>query len=487
MSLRRLVMPVCVLALAACRSSTPSGLVRLDPEAPGPNCPNGGIKVSTGLDWNHDGELSDDEVGTSRFVCNGADGADGIGTPGPAGDAGVNGLSIVTPEPAGTNCRYGGLRIDVGMDLDGDGTLSASEITGTRYICDRSSVDGIWFGSITVSSADDLAALANVQYITGDLIIETVDGGALTLPELKVVGGRIQSARDPWDAGPSPYLETLRSVSLPALEQAGAVNIWNARALTSLSLPKLARVGELYITYNDALTAMDLSSLARADFIRVWNNPVLPALSLPELAYVNSFDISSNNVLATLTAPRLTFVRDLLAISGNPMLFECAAWRLRTGLSSNADPAVYIAFNDTSVACTAADLCRIVHVTGIGGTLWQCLKRMSFADAQTLCRGIGRDSALAWVTSDAEWLALKSAAASGVVRGGWIGYSDAATEGTWIAVGGFTGYDPTTRADFWTSGAPNGGVDENAAQLLETGLVNDAPESFFMFFLCRSP
>jgi hypothetical protein len=90
------------------------------------------------------------------------------------------------------------------------------------------------------------------------------------------------------------------------------------------------------------------------------------------------------------------------------------------------------------------------------------------------------------VTSDAEWQALSAAAASGLVRSGWIGYSDATTEGTWVAVGGFTGYDPTARTDFWASGEPNGGIGENAAELLGTGLVNDAPASTPMLFLCRS-
>ena len=61
---------------------------------------------------------------------NGTDGANGIdgingtdGEPGSDGQDGVNGSSIIsekTIEDAGENCTYGGMKIVVGIDLDGD-------------------------------------------------------------------------------------------------------------------------------------------------------------------------------------------------------------------------------------------------------------------------------------------------------------------------------------------------------------------------------
>lgn len=42
---------------------------------------------------------------------------------------------MVSAEPPGQNCAAGGQRIEVGVDRDGDGTLSPAEIGETAYIC----------------------------------------------------------------------------------------------------------------------------------------------------------------------------------------------------------------------------------------------------------------------------------------------------------------------------------------------------------------
>jgi len=60
--------------------------------------------------------------------CAGEDGADGVSS-----------LTDVADEPAGANCAVGGVRIDSGVDADGDGTLDAGEIAVTRYVCRISS------------------------------------------------------------------------------------------------------------------------------------------------------------------------------------------------------------------------------------------------------------------------------------------------------------------------------------------------------------
>ena len=54
------------------------------------------------------------------------------------GANGTNGLSAlvsVTTEPTGTNCANGGNKVNVGPDTNGNGVLDASEITSTDYIC----------------------------------------------------------------------------------------------------------------------------------------------------------------------------------------------------------------------------------------------------------------------------------------------------------------------------------------------------------------
>lgn len=53
----------------------------------------------------------------------------------PGSDGNIS-LVDISSEPAGANCTIGGLRIDAGLDLDNDGLLDNDEITATEYVCD---------------------------------------------------------------------------------------------------------------------------------------------------------------------------------------------------------------------------------------------------------------------------------------------------------------------------------------------------------------
>lgn len=110
-----------------------NALVNVIPVEPGENCPTGGVRIDVGLDLNRDGALDDSEITKSVYVCNGAPGADG--GDGANGQDGVNALVDVTTVEPGNNCPAGGVRIDVGLDDDGDGILDESEITKTSYVC----------------------------------------------------------------------------------------------------------------------------------------------------------------------------------------------------------------------------------------------------------------------------------------------------------------------------------------------------------------
>jgi hypothetical protein len=57
------------------------------------------------------------------------------GAQGPVGVAGAKSLVSVTTEPPGSHCAGGGERIDVGIDVNGNGTLDLSEVQNTAYIC----------------------------------------------------------------------------------------------------------------------------------------------------------------------------------------------------------------------------------------------------------------------------------------------------------------------------------------------------------------
>ncbi|MFY0602276.1 MAG: hypothetical protein JXR03_21570, partial [Cyclobacteriaceae bacterium] len=90
-------------------------------ETAGDNCENGGIKIDSGVDSNNDGTLDDDEITATAYICNGIDGS--------------NTLTKLTTESAGTNCENGGIKIDSGVDSNNNGILDDDEITATAYTC----------------------------------------------------------------------------------------------------------------------------------------------------------------------------------------------------------------------------------------------------------------------------------------------------------------------------------------------------------------
>lgn len=108
-----------------------NSLVRTSQEAAGANCSTGGMKIETGIDVNGNGTLDAAEVNASqiRYICDGVTGSTGAN--------GQTTLTKTTLEPAGANCAAGGVKIEVGQDANGNGTLDATEIVTamTRYIC----------------------------------------------------------------------------------------------------------------------------------------------------------------------------------------------------------------------------------------------------------------------------------------------------------------------------------------------------------------
>jgi uncharacterized protein (TIGR02145 family) len=59
------------------------------------------------------------------------------GTTGSAGSNGKNALIRTTPEASGTNCVNGGIKIEAGLDTDGNGQLSDTEVNAsqTKFLC----------------------------------------------------------------------------------------------------------------------------------------------------------------------------------------------------------------------------------------------------------------------------------------------------------------------------------------------------------------
>jgi hypothetical protein len=115
-----------------------NSLIQQDIEAPGANCPTGGVRIESGLDLNGNGILEANEVTQTSYTCNGQNGANGQN--GSNGQNGLTSLIATTPEPAGANCANGGVAVQTGLDLNNDGILQSTEVQHTLYVCNGTNV-----------------------------------------------------------------------------------------------------------------------------------------------------------------------------------------------------------------------------------------------------------------------------------------------------------------------------------------------------------
>jgi hypothetical protein len=99
-------------------------LIETSIEAPGSFCPTGGVRIDTGVDADGNGFLDRGEIAETRTLCNGE-----------SGDSAAATLSALSPEPAGSHCPSGGVRVDMGPDTNGNGQLDAHEVHSTAYVC----------------------------------------------------------------------------------------------------------------------------------------------------------------------------------------------------------------------------------------------------------------------------------------------------------------------------------------------------------------
>jgi hypothetical protein len=129
-----------------CTTETAAELVSVESDV---TCPNGGVKIHSGVDDDGDGRLSAAERDNTQRFCqpstgapgpSGAPGADGVD--GERGNAGASSLLRVTGIDAGdSGCPAGGQRIDAGVDdgaggsTAGDGILSDGEVDSTAIVC----------------------------------------------------------------------------------------------------------------------------------------------------------------------------------------------------------------------------------------------------------------------------------------------------------------------------------------------------------------
>jgi len=106
-------------------------------------CPNGGVIIDLGIDSNANGLLDADEVDPSRqaVVCHGTNGSNGMdgqqGENGTDGQDGQNGLNSLVDINDATieECSFGGKVVSVGLDNNSNNVLEASEVSQQEAFC----------------------------------------------------------------------------------------------------------------------------------------------------------------------------------------------------------------------------------------------------------------------------------------------------------------------------------------------------------------
>ncbi len=130
-----------------------NSLVKVTTEAAGSNCANGGLKIESGVDDNGNGNLNNNEIDQTEYVCNGEDGEDGLTT-----------LVTLEDEAAGVNCSAGGQKISTGLDEDRDGVLDSNEVSDVAYVCNAET-------TVDPTDADALSGvlgLTNAMSVSGN-------------------------------------------------------------------------------------------------------------------------------------------------------------------------------------------------------------------------------------------------------------------------------------------------------------------------------
>ncbi len=251
------------------------------------NCDGrGGKKIVAGIDDNGDGELQEEEIDTTEFVCN-EDGA----------------------------TYYGDFYVAFDTDIE---ELSNYEV-----------VVGSVYMSFEVKDKETLEPIAE-----------------LTIPTLRRVTGNIYFGGSIKKVS---YNSSIEKISFPDLEQANSLFIRDMEFLTSIDLPKLKELGTrtavdfkssysnmgLSIAYNSNLETLDLSSLKKG-YLYIAHNDKLKSVDLTGLtnALASVVDFYDNPVLTTIDfsnleqisylyigdLPEITSI-DLSKLKGTPLTY----------------------------------------------------------------------------------------------------------------------------------------------------------------------
>lgn len=259
-------------------------------------------------------------------------------------------LVRVDPEPSGINCDNGGVAIHTGVDGNGNGFLDDKEITSTQYVCNGDQpvqCDGgnILTGEVAVTSDDELAELATVNCVDGDLLISGITGDDLPALALSIVTGDIVIAGnqnltslaglsgltaigDTYLVQGNPGMSDL--TALAHLDRVRQIRIVGNNGLTDLhGLEDITTLhADLFVTNNANLASLsgldNLTATSRDIFIL--SNPTLTSIAaLDHLQSVLLFDIEANSELQTMSFGALEQVSSRFIINNNSSLTSFTA------------------------------------------------------------------------------------------------------------------------------------------------------------------
>jgi hypothetical protein len=469
--------------------TSPKALTVAIPEPRGVNCAYGGFFIQTGLDDNNNNTLDAEEVRSFQYVCE----TTSLDT------VYFGNVTVTRPEDLevlkGIEVVIGSIYVPLGtietLDLP-DLKVVTHDLVPSAYSDEEPPAEGVKqltslnlpalrrvggeFG-IVYSKLTSLS-LPSLEEAPEDFYLYATPIETVSLPKLTIVtdmdfGGNelLQEIHAPklervFDGVEISWAPVLTTVDFPALT---AVNAFEVRdtALTTLTLPALTRTGELRLSNNEALTEVHAPALTSME-ANIDNNPVLTTLDFPVLA--NAYgEVYGNQELGECTIATL-----------NHDLFLRGSRDLLVDRGGNKDE-----------TCSRDILCPELTIAGATGSYRQCLVSKAYADARADCQANGADLV---VFDDAtEYNAFAAAAVAGkILQNSTIGYTDAAVEGTWVWVTNVSGYVPGPAAPFWHPGEPNNaydwgtGHDEDCAQLMSNGRVNDIRCSAQLGYICEA-
>ncbi|MDT0634799.1 choice-of-anchor I family protein [Spectribacter hydrogenoxidans] len=225
--------------------------------APGPECPAGGVEVETGIDENLNGLLDDEEVDESAVLCSGEAGADGLS------------LAVLVDNQVGDACNAAGVRVRVGQDDNGNGTLDApAEVDDTAIACGAGTtglrlaqIGRYESGIFDESAAEIVAHDPDSQQLfvvnANDAALDVLDIADPTTPVLAAT----ISAGDNWvDAGGINSVAVADGLVAAAVENDdgtanGRVQFYDAGSLAFLGQVEVGNLPDL-VTFAGADTAL---------------------------------------------------------------------------------------------------------------------------------------------------------------------------------------------------------------------------------------